>query len=138
MSNLYGGKQGFSFNLVKSYDLNDSKDYSEEEEKNLIIKYLKEQFGYFDKTNVWHPGDREVTYGDYIFLDNSKNRNAGYIGHLYRKEKTKFKYIGNLRGMPGSSSGASTASATFSSMEVSSRMTTEGLSFKYEEMESDS
>lgn len=104
MSNFYGGKQGFSFFIAKTYIIEQTASGykevdSEEESSSTIEDFLALKFN----------EDTDVHYNDYILLSVGV---AGFNfaatdnhhGNLYRKDITNFKLIGNLAGPPGGAS----------------------------------
>lgn len=114
MSNFYGGKQGFSFFIAKTYTLihkyiefKEKWIYQEQESDtsdegavyNSVEEFLSERFS----------TDTDVHYNDYILIsvgigNFDFHSTSPYHGNLYRKDITEFKLVGNLAGPPGGAS----------------------------------
>ena len=106
MSNFYGGKQGFSFFIAKTYILEQllNGKYKEtidadNDEGLTIDSFLEKKFN----------EDLDVHYNDYILLSVGVagfnfTATDNYHGNLYRKDITEFKLVGNLAGPPGGAS----------------------------------
>ena len=104
MSNFYGGKQGFSFFITKTYIIEKALDgYKEKNVDNEGFNSIDNLLEY--KFN----NDRDVHYNDYVLISmeimgsNFASSNS-YHGNLYRKDITNFKLVGNLAGPPGGTS----------------------------------
>lgn len=76
MSNFYGGKQGFSFFIVKNF---------------LTVEAMNAAFN----------SDPSVHFNDYVLVSDSANPYMSDNGKLYRKGYSEFEYMGRISGPPG-------------------------------------
>ena len=92
MSNFYGGKQGFSFFIIKSYqvpmEINNNGEISTYNTLEEVLAYEFE-------------ADTDVHYNDYILLSDKNNPYMDHTGELYRKGYREFEFVGRIAGPPG-------------------------------------